>query len=88
MIFNPDDYTTNANTEDILNEVADNYLRNNGVTNSSAITSFLGPVNLTGDTTISGNITVNSLIISPVELSQLDGINTNQTINASVYRIT
>ena len=82
-IFNPNDFTTNNETENILTEVADNYLRNNGITNSSATTSFLGDVNLTSNTNISGNILANGTTISPTELSYLDNVTSNiqQQIN-------
>ena len=82
-IFNPNDFATNNISENILTEVADNYLRSNGITNSLATTSFLGDVNLTSNTNISGNILANGTTISPTELSYLDNVTSNiqQQIN-------
>jgi hypothetical protein len=85
--FNPNDFNQNGTTQDILNTVAENYLRNNGLTNSTATTNFLSTVNLSSDTNLSGNIIASTKTISPLELSQLDGINTNQTIQQQINGI-
>jgi hypothetical protein len=86
-VFNPNDYINNNVSTEILNQVEENFLRSNGLTNSTATTSFLSTVNLTADTNISGNIIAATKTITPTELSQLDGINTNQTIQQQINGI-
>jgi hypothetical protein len=85
--FNPNDFNQTGDNQDIENYVNDNFLRNNGTTNSNAITNFLSTVNLTSDTNLTGNIIASTKTISPLELSQLDGINTNQTIQQQINSI-
>jgi hypothetical protein len=80
--FNNSYYTSN-NTIGITQAQADLlYLHKNGGSDtSSTLTGF------SNDLTFTGNINVNNKSISPIELSQLDGINTNQSIQQQINGI-
>jgi hypothetical protein len=80
-IFNNNDYKITGTG--LTQQQADLiYLHKNGGTDSSStLTGF------NNDLTITGNINVNNKAISPIELSQLDGINTAQTIQQQINGI-
>ena len=83
-IFNPDNYNgINNDLENIiLTKVDENYLKKNGGTDTSTtLTNFSNDIN------ISGNIIASTKTISALELSQLDNINTNQTIQQQINSI-
>ena len=81
-VFNPNDFTdNNIDINQILNEINTLYLGKTGFTTSEAETIFNKPL------TINDNIISNLKTISPLELSQLDGINTNQTIQQQINGI-
>jgi hypothetical protein len=83
-IFNPSDYNgINSDLENtILDKISDNYLTKNGGSDTSITLT-----NFSNDVSINGNILASSKTISPLELSQLDGINTNQTIQQQINSI-
>jgi hypothetical protein len=70
-IFNNEDFTTNTDIDTILQNIESNYLRKNGTTESTALTT------LNGQTNINSNLVCNQNIISPVDLGYLDGITSN-----------
>ena len=73
MTYNPSNYTTESTNTGLTKEDADNYYlhKNGGIDTSLTTTTFQNPIYL------NNNIITSSKTISPLELSQLDGIDVN-----------
>ena len=78
--FNPDDFINDDGsiiTPNQINQLNNIYLKKTEFDTSTAITTFNNNLTFNEDINLTKNMNVNNKSISNIEISHLDGINTN-----------